>query len=196
MEMKYNGEKMRIVIGLGNPDEQYRDTFHNVGIMFVEYLNTLRREGSGFKLLPSRMASYTNLDGVFIVKLLTPMNLSGKTVQETLKYFKIKPGETAIAHDDSDLVLGSYKLQFKRGSAGHRGIASIIESLRSNEFFRFRIGIRKRARAILPIPASHFVLKRVSRNERTILESVFKKITEEVFDSFKTPNSPSAEEPR
>src|SRR3989344_4086907 len=115
----------KLIIGLGNPDSKYKNTYHNVGHLFIEYLNN-------YPLTPN---PYTLKSDVY-------MKESGKFVKKAMKKDGIKPEALLVAHDDSDIEIGNYKLSFDRGPAGHHGIESIINALGTKKFWRLRIGIR------------------------------------------------------
>lgn len=154
--------KFKLIIGLGNPGEEYKNTYHNVGFLFVDYLNRCQVSGVRCQILKSNVY----------------MNQSGNFVRLALKKYKTKPEELLIVHDDSDIELGKYKISFGRGSAGHHGVESIIKSLGTKNFWRLRIGIRK---AGLPAEAyrakaGKFVLKKITPADRITLEQVFKAV--------------------
>ena len=139
--------KPKIIIGLGNPDKEYQQTYHNVGCLAVDSWHR------GLKT------------DVY-------MNKSGQFVREALKKHKAKPEELLIVHDDSDIELGRYKLSFARNSGGHKGIENIINHLKTNKFWRLRIGIRP-ANEKVRVKAQDLVLKKISLPHRKKLEKVF-----------------------
>lgn len=145
--------KPRLIIGLGNPGKEYEKTYHNVGFLAVDFF---AKNPPISKLLKSNVY----------------MNESGKFVVKTIKKIKAKPEELLIVHDDSDIELGKYKISFGRGSAGHRGIQSIIDSLKTKNFRRLRIGIRKKAGE----KAEKFVLKKISKNDLKVFKKLFSEI--------------------
>jgi len=154
------GVKPSIIIGLGNPGKEYEKTYHNVGILFVNYLTDKVPPISNSKFLISN----------------TFMNQSGGFVKKALKKTGVKPEEVLIVHDDSDIELGKYKISFSRGSAGHKGIESIIQSLGTKNFWRLRIGIRQPAtgkRQAARKKANEFVLKKINKRDLGTLEKVF-----------------------
>lgn len=118
---------MKLLVGLGNPGEEYEKTRHNAGRIVVDLVEKkLEKENSKLK-----------------IKYLTPdtfMNNSGK---EVVKYVKSKKdlSELVVVYDDIDLPLGKIKISFNRSSGGHNGLASIIKHVKSEEFLRIRIGI-------------------------------------------------------
>ncbi len=158
--------KIRAIIGLGNPEASYRNTYHNVGQQFVRFFEEKAGKESRHDLT--------------LLSSPTHMNTSGKYVANTLRELGAPPEELLIVHDDSDLALGTYKLQFGRGSAGHHGVESVQTTLKTKDFWRLRIGIR-------PLPtgalvkegrkkAGEFVLKKITATDKKILEKVFEEI--------------------
>ena len=171
--------EIKLAIGLGNPGPEYRNTYHNVGRLFIDHLAS---ERANFERRSSfEYFQLTNL--LTLVKPLTFMNQSGGATLNARKYFNSKPREILVVHDDSDLPLGSFKLSFGRGSAGHQGIESIIKSLKTNKFYRLRIGVRPPQKAGLPAvvrqrraKAGELVLKKIPAREKQILQNLFGKL--------------------
>lgn len=166
----------RLIIGLGNPDLEYKDTFHNIGFLAVDYFTKDNSE-KDFENPKLKKFQYLKFKQLIFVKTLTFMNQSGKAVEEAAKYFKIKPAETLIIHDDSDIEFGNYKISFAKNSAGHKGIESIFRALKTKDIWRLRIGIRKNKKS----KASDMVLKKINKNDLVKLKNVFRKIDKEVF---------------
>ncbi|MDP3015283.1 MAG: aminoacyl-tRNA hydrolase [bacterium] len=196
--------KPRFIIGLGNPGKEYEKTYHSVGFLAVDFLIALSLREAGknghceersdeaiFTRLPRLRLAMTGIaspllgarnDKTFattpLLKSDTYMNQSGNFVKATLKKYKAKPEEILIAHDDSDIELGKYKISFGRGSAGHRGVESIIKSLGTKNFWRLRIGIGrttnyKQQTTQKKIKAKDFVLKKISKNDLKVFKKVF-----------------------
>jgi len=114
----------------------------------------------------------------FILALPTTyMNESGRVVKKLLKYYKLIPNNLVIIHDEIDIPLGKIKLSFNRSSAGHKGVQSIINYLKTKEFYRLRIGIENRKEK--RIPTEEYVLKKFSKEETRIIN----KLKEEIFRS-------------
>jgi len=155
----------KAIIGLGNPDKKYYDTYHNVGFLFIDFLKNNR---DSFEIsTPNTKISKSD---VF-------MNESGKYVKKNAKKYGAKPIDLLIVHDDSDIYLGDYKLSFDKNSAGHKGIDSIITNLKSKKFWRLRIGIRPKEREGQErLKAEKFVLKKISASNKKAIESAFSKI--------------------
>lgn len=148
----------KLIIGLGNPDKKYQNTYHNVGHLFADYL-------SGEALKSDEY-----------------MNESGKYVAKMVKKLGAKPEQLLIVHDDSDIEIGKYKLTPPgHGSAGHHGIESIEQHLKSNGFWRLRIGIRPiKKEGEERMKALDFVLKKISPADKKLLEKVFEEAKKEL----------------
>ncbi len=158
---------VKLIIGLGNPDKEYENTYHNVGFLAVDYL-TKSPPISNFQFPISKL-----------IKSEVFMNQSGDFVKYAVKKNGVKPEEILIIHDDADIELGKYKLSFGRGSAGHRGVESIIASLGTKNFWRLRIGIRRKhpqtARQTRK-SAGDFVLKKITKTDWEIFKKIFSEI--------------------
>ncbi len=159
-EMNFQIKGIKIIIGLGNPGKNYEKTYHNIGLIFLDYLAAKKEKSSS----------------PILVKSETFMNESGGGVKKILKKSKIKPEETLIIHDDSDLKIGDYKLSFDRGAGDHNGIASIIKSLGTKKFWRLRIGIRENNET-KRVKAGEMVLKKIKPADNKKLENLFSEIT-------------------
>ncbi|MBI5732731.1 aminoacyl-tRNA hydrolase [Candidatus Jorgensenbacteria bacterium] len=178
MDNKFNAYNLKLSMGLGNPGHEYEHTYHNVGYGVIEYLTQKRRK----KRLPNTHFSYTKRGGLILIKPLTFMNEAGRAAQEAVRVFKTKTEEIVVIHDDSDIEFGTYKLQFGRGSAGHRGVASIIKTLGTSSFWRIRIGIRKKSdKTKKRIKASELVLANIVKDDAAILTKVFKETEKILF---------------
>jgi len=134
---------IKLIVGLGNPGQQYRFTRHNAGAMFLESLcedfhGELRPDGKFFG-----MADRITVAGKD-VRLLFPttfMNNSGQAVSAMARYFDIEPGEILIAYDELDLPVGTVRLKTGGGHGGHNGVRDVEKALGSRYFHRLRIGI-------------------------------------------------------
>ena len=133
---------MLLVVGLGNPGAKYAKHRHNVGFMVVERFGQVHaappaRERFSGLLSKTRVGS----DDVLLLEPQTYMNLSGRSVQQTLHFFKLGLPELIVVHDELDLPFGAVRIKVGGGSAGHRGIASIMECCGGANFCRVRVGI-------------------------------------------------------
>ncbi len=158
---------LKLIIGLGNPDKQYAATYHNIGLLFIDFLKANAHD--------------VNLDlgAVDVLKSGVYMNESGVFVALALKKTKAKTEQLLIVHDDSDLEIGAYKFSFNRNAGGHHGVASVIKSLNSKLFWRLRIGIRPKNEKVRH-KAEALVLKKIGAADQKILLQEFKIMTEKL----------------
>ncbi|RJR23416.1 aminoacyl-tRNA hydrolase [Candidatus Microgenomates bacterium] len=171
-------DKKIILVGLGNPGKDYEQSRHNIGFMILDHLlkkmtavnDSLWKKSSKFN---SEIAQVNDL---IMVKPLSFMNESGKAVSAILNFYKIPPFGLYVIHDDLDLPLGKIKISIDRGSAGHKGVQSIISAVGSKNFVRIRVGIGKSAKT----PAERFVLKPFLSAEKGKLKTTIKKAAEAV----------------
>jgi peptidyl-tRNA hydrolase, PTH1 family len=167
---------MKLFFGLGNPGKTYENTRHNLGQLLIKKL----AKDLNFKLLKkSRLISEIGESSKNIFAISTEyMNVSGISVQKIASFYKISPENIYLIHDDLDLPVGEWRLQFDRGSAGHNGVKSTIENLGTQAFWRIRIGI---GHPLENIPVEDYVLKPFTSEEKIIINSLFKELT---FDKF------------
>jgi len=172
---------MHIIVGLGNPGNKYKLTRHNVGWLVVDEL--AKKQSGTWETNKKFNAEVCKISDTLLVKPLTFMNLSGKTVQTVLSYYKLLPKTLGVVtkkasdltslltviHDDLDLNLGTYKKSVDSRSAGHNGVQSIIDNLKTKNFNRIRIGINSETRG--QIPADKFVLQKFSDEELKIINN-------------------------
>ncbi len=158
---------MYIIVGLGNSGNQYQHTYHNVGFDCLDYLipGIELRKNDSFHSYIAKVGDY------IFMKPTTFMNLSGKAVYAVMQYYKIPLEQVVVLHDDSDISLGSYKIQVNRGSGGHRGIQSIIQQCGGKQMRRIRIGIR--AERFGKDKAHDFVLRKISLEDQYVLDEVY-----------------------
>lgn len=136
---------MKLIIGLGNPGREYQDTRHNIGFMVIDKLEKELASGvpPAWQKDEKRNVLSVRFGEILLVKPLTFMNSSGYAVKAVADFYKIAPADVWVIHDDMDLPLGKIKIRAKGASAGHRGVESIISSLKTDGFVRFRLGIGK-----------------------------------------------------
>ncbi len=172
-----------IIVGLGNPGDQYHETRHNIGRMLVLHIAAAAgvSEWKGEKKPPLQVArgSLAGRKAVFVLPD-TFMNNSGRAVAHFVKSKK-DAGNTVVAYDDMDLPLGTIKISHGRSSGGHNGVESVIRSLRTKDFVRVRIGISPkgvRGQARKPKGEERvlkFLLSKCTPAEKTELQKVFKR---------------------
>lgn len=175
---KQNNNNKILIVGLGNPDTLYQNTRHNAGYLFIDYLaQKYKNENwkNNKKCLAKINSFKLNNYSIILAKPLVFMNESGKTVKLLKKFYNLPLKNIIIIHDDTDIILGNFKIHYGRGSAGHKGIESIILSLKSKNFYRIRIGIR------LPLQhqkADKLVMKNFNAKEKQNLNNIFPFIEE------------------
>lgn len=164
MQLKNNLPK--IFFGLGNPDLFLLKTRHNVGCMLIDFikdqLNLPLIKKEKFYLL------YKN-DNYFFAKSLVFMNNSGIAVKEALKFTKLSAENLYVVHDDLDLEFGKFKIQFKKGPKVHNGVISVTNYLKTDCFYKIRIGIESRINK--KQNGRDFVLSRFSAEEESLLKT-------------------------
>jgi PTH1 family peptidyl-tRNA hydrolase len=154
-----------LVAGLGNPGERYADTRHNVGARVVERLSErLDTRLRKVRFLPIEAGEAT-VDGerVWLARSQTFMNVSGPSIASLARKRGVEPERVVIVHDEIDLAFGSLKVKRGGSTAGHRGLDSVSQALRTQDFHRVRIGVGRPAGR--KDPADH-VLERFAREER------------------------------
>jgi len=176
--------KIKAIIGLGNPTAQYQDTYHNIGKKFVQYLSLQKEAVTGFLLPPQKNFQYCQLEDKILIIPNTFMNESGIAIKQALLYFKLKPEEILIVHDDSDQIIGNFKITFNQSSAGHKGVQSIIDQIGTQKFWRLKFGIRQKEEKVRQ-KAGKFVLKPISKNDWEQIQSAFLKASFALENQFK-----------
>ena len=168
---------MKLVVGLGNPGEEYEKTRHNVGFMFLDFI----LNDSKFTLNKKNMAmEYETMirgEKVLFIKPITFMNDSGQAVIKYANYYKIDSDNIIVIQDDLDMDLGKYKLLYNRGDGGHNGIKSIVSCLGTRKFLRLKIGISK-----ANIDTKDYVLGKFSKSELKIIDETFNGLKDFIMD--------------
>ncbi|MBA7596485.1 Peptidyl-tRNA hydrolase [subsurface metagenome] len=143
---------MIIIVGLGNPGKKYEKTRHNIGFRIIDEL--AKKKTRNF----------------IIAKPQGFMNNSGKAVKGLVNFYKIKLEDLWIIHDDIDLPIDKIRIAKGRGSAGHKGVESIIKELKTKDFNRLRIGIQPKTGK--PKAVDKFVLQNFTKEEEKIIKGV------------------------
>lgn len=165
---------MKLIVGLGNPGKQYEKTRHNLGFMIADALREAWqmedwREDKKTNALTA--AGQFGKEKIYMLKPQTFMNLSGTAVAKFAAYLKkISPRDILVIHDELDLPWGKIKMEHGRSSAGHKGVESVIESLRTKDFARLRVGIGGESARLME--TEDFVLGKVSKDELESLEEI------------------------
>ena len=181
---------MNIIVGLGNPGEKYEHTRHNTGFMAVNALANQR--GLTWVTNKKFKAETAEGAGLMLIKPQDFMNNSGTSVAAVLSYYKLLPKKLGliktsnanlseiltVIHDDLDIKLGKYKISLDSRSAGHRGVESIIDHLKTKNFKRIRVGIK--TPTLEKIPADKFVLKKFSDEEEKKILALIAEILKQI----------------
>lgn len=134
---------MKMIVGLGNPGSKYAQTKHNIGFMVIDQLCEKYNVALNKHDFEAEYGSFKYQgETIFLVKPLTYMNDSGRSVGPLLKYYQIDVSELLVIQDDMDLTMGKLRLRQKGSAGGHNGIKSIIASVQSQAFKRVKIGIQ------------------------------------------------------
>ncbi|MAD58494.1 MAG: aminoacyl-tRNA hydrolase [Porticoccus sp.] len=164
---------VQLIVGLGNPGQQYEHTRHNAGASFVsalgkKYLAVFKTDEKFFGSVARVKIDYQD------VRLLIPntfMNISGKSIASLANFYQIDPDNILVVHDDIDLNPGISKYKIGGGHGGHNGLKSIIKALGNrNNFARLRIGVGHPGQANEVV---NFVLKKGPRSEQDLIDGSF-----------------------
>jgi peptidyl-tRNA hydrolase, PTH1 family len=171
-----------IVVGLGNPGEQYANNRHNFGFMVIDRLAE-RLEVRLSRFQQKAIIGQGQFSGrrILLAKPQTFMNLSGQSVRGLVKFYKASLENVLIVHDDLDLPFATIRLRPSGGAGGQKGIRSIIEHLGGQEFSRLRLGIDRPPGRM---SASSYVLQDFGKPEREILPVVLKEAADAVIAFF------------
>jgi PTH1 family peptidyl-tRNA hydrolase len=163
---------IRLVVGLGNPGKEYERTRHNAGFWLLERFASANgivlRKDPKFQALVGRHEA----SGAWLLMPQSYMNASGRAVQMLAGFFKIKPEETLVVHDELDFQPGTAKLKQGGGIAGHNGLRDISQRLASHDYWRLRIGVGK------PPPGTEgadYVLQKPSPEDRAAIDAAIER---------------------
>ena len=167
-----------VIIGLGNPGREFENTRHNVGFMAVDQLSSAWD-------VPVNKYRFKSLIGqgkfdqrsIILAKPQYFMNRSGEPVASITRFYKISMEQICIIHDDLDLPLGNIRLRHSGGSAGQKGMESIINRLGTEEFYRLRIGI---GRPPGRMDAAEYVLQPFRKVETEIVEHMLQRAVDAI----------------
>ncbi len=168
---------IKLLVGLGNPGFEYEGTRHNAGFWWIEAL------AAKLKLIPSSERAYKGLvakgnfgdQAFWLLEPQTFMNLSGQSVSALANFYKIKPEEILVVHDELDIPPGQVKVKFGGGHAGHNGLRDIHAKLGSSDYWRLRVGIGHPG---VREEVIHWVLQKPSPEHREAIHSAIAKSVE------------------
>ena len=171
---------MRLIVGLGNPGKEYKDTRHNIGFMVVDKYaekNNITKWSSKFDGM--YLEFIHNGEKIILLKPLSFMNLSGNVVKKYVDYFKINIGDILVISDDLDLDVGVYRLRSCGSCGGHNGLKDIELKLGTQNYKRLKIGISNNKE----IDTKDYVLGSLNKEEKEIISNVLD-ITNSILDDF------------
>ncbi|KXK12783.1 MAG: peptidyl-tRNA hydrolase [Chloroflexi bacterium OLB14] len=169
-----------LIIGLGNPGREYKDTRHNIGFMLMDHLAE-KLDARGMKVQSKAIvisALYEERK-IILAKPQTYMNLSGQSVQGLLNFYKIPFENLLVAHDDLDIPFGTIRIRPTGGPGGQRGMADTIEQLGTKDFPRLRLGI---GRPPGRMQAKDYVLQNFSKDEQKLLPEILARASQATFE--------------
>jgi len=176
---------MKLIIGLGNPGEEYRNSRHNLGFRIVEQM-TGGKWRNDKKLKAQICEIKVGKKRLVLAKPQTFMNNSGQAVKKLVTSYRLPVTNVCVAHDDLDIILGEYKIQFTKGPKIHQGLASVEQHLRTKDFWRARIGVRGedylKIKASGKLMAEDYLLKFFSQKEREIIDGVVERAAVELLN--------------
>ncbi len=171
---------MKIIVGLGNPGEDYVNTRHNAGFVVLDNLagDKSWNKSKGAQL--SYLWTIAGKEKIELVKPNTFMNKSGDAVRYVIKkHPELAANDVVVVHDDLDIVLGEYKINFGKGPRGHKGVISVEESLGTMDFWRVRIGVESRD-PVSRIPGEKYVLMKLQKSEQEVMRSVAREAAKDI----------------
>jgi PTH1 family peptidyl-tRNA hydrolase len=171
---------IRLVVGLGNPGKEYERTRHNAGFWLVERFASANginlRKDVKFKALVGRMeGASAGAAGAWLLLPQSFMNLSGQPVQMLAGFFRIKPDEILVVHDELDFPPGTVKLKQGGGIAGHNGLKDISQRLATHDYWRLRLGVGKPPAGE---EGADYVLQKPSAEDRAAIEAAIARAIE------------------
>ena len=172
---------MKLIVGLGNPEEKYKNTRHNTGKDFLNYILLKKKADSNWDLKKNLECEIALLDSnVVLAKPLLYMNEIGLPVKKLLGYFKLKTHDLIVCYDELDLILGRYKINFGMNRSIHNGVLSVKSYTKSLDFCHVRIGVREEkipmSVKVYGIDPKEYVLEKLTKQELTIRQSAFDKL--------------------
>jgi len=169
-------DKIKLIVGLGNPGPQYDLTRHNAGAWFIKTI--AEQESIQLKNENKFFGHFQKLNlhihECFLLIPTTFMNHSGRSVSAVCNYYDITPEEVLVAHDELDLPVGKLKLKKDGGHGGHNGLRDIIKAFGTNDFYRLRLGIGHPGHKD---KVHDYVLSHPSKHDKTLIDDAICRAT-------------------
>ena len=164
---------MKLICGLGNPGREYERNRHNIGFMVVEALLGRARAQLNQEKFQAKVGQGTlGSERILFVEPQTYMNLSGRSLAEAARFYKIEVADILVIHDELDLPFGRLQLKAGGGTGGHNGLKSSVQSLGEDSFIRLRFGISKPEGPNAKERVAGYVLSNFDDGERRQLEEL------------------------
>lgn len=170
---------MYLIVGLGNPGENYEKTRHNAGFLFINKLAGKEK----FEVDRKMEAEILKKEEFLLAKPFTFMNDSGRSVRKIVDYYKLSIDKVVVVHDDLDIAFGEYKIQKDKGPKVHNGIKSIEQYLGRIDFLRVRIGIDNRQPGVSYGTGADYVLSKMSKEELKEIDETIVEATKELAET-------------
>ena len=172
---------IKLFVGLGNPGPEYEATRHNAGFWWIDALSRELKAPLALDKNYHGQVARLSINGqtVWLLKPLTFMNLSGKSVAALARFFKIAPEEILVAHDELDITPGQVKLKFGGSHAGHNGLRDIHAQVASPDYWRLRLGVGHPG---VKAEVINWVLKKPSQEHRAAIEECIDRCLKAVPD--------------
>lgn len=174
----------RLIVGLGNPGENYRDTRHNIGFMVMDALAA--KLGISFTLEKRWDCLLAKFSEGWLIKPQTYMNASGRAAASVGRFYKITPAETLAVYDDVDVLLGRLRLRPGGSAGGHNGIRSMINDLGTQDFPRLKVGIATTSGRPAGDRMVGHVLGRFAESEKETVLLTVARATDAVLESIRS----------
>lgn len=168
---------MLLLVGLGNPGKEYESTRHNVGFKVIDsILDSFSFSGPKRKFNGLLWEGFIGSEKALLLKPMTFMNVSGRSLQEILRFYKFSLDDIYVFHDDLDIALGNVKVKKGGGNAGHNGLKDISSAI-GNDYYRVRIGIGHPGSKD---KVSSYVLHPFAKKELDIIDPVISSIVDNI----------------
>lgn len=168
---------MKIIVGLGNPGDEYTRSRHNTGFMFVDRM----AQGMRFSMENRFEAEVCKSSNVLFVKPQTFMNESGRAVRKIMDFYRIGVSDLVLVHDDLDLKLGEYKIQKGVGPKVHNGVTSVEQYVTDKNFLRVRLGVDSRETTEYLGSGADYILGKFSKGEMEVVEDMIEEAADELL---------------
>jgi PTH1 family peptidyl-tRNA hydrolase len=159
---------MKLLVGIGNPEEKYNSSRHNIGFIILDRL--AKEQGCSFSFDKKINGETANCkigkDKFILLKPHTYVNKSGEAAKKAKSYYKLKNEDVFVIHDDLDIYFPKIKYAFEKSSAGHKGVESVIHYLKTKKFHRIRVGIRNKK-------LDNIKKKKIDRDKKTAMVGNF-----------------------